>query len=84
MSSLKNDARPDRIWFDEDNMWVLFTDGRQLSVPLAYFPRLQKASIEQRKNFELSGGGYGIHWDELDEDIHVQSLLAGTYERVAV
>lgn len=84
MSSLKNDARADRIWFDDDNMWVLFTDGRQLSVPLVYFPRLQKASMDQRKNFELSGGGYGIHWDELDEDIHVQSLLAGSYERVAV
>ena len=84
MSSLKNDARADRIWFDDDNMWVLFTDGSQLSVPLVYFTRLQKASAEQRKNFEFSGGGYGIHWDELDEDIHVQSLLAGSYERVAV
>ncbi len=84
MSSLKNDARADKIWFDEDNMWILFTDGRQLSVPLAYFPRLQKASIEQKNNFEMSGGGYGIHWEELDEDIHVQSLLAGSYERVAV
>jgi hypothetical protein len=84
MSSLKNDARADKIWFDQDNMWVLFTDGRQLSVPLAYFPRLQKAAIEQRENFVMSGGGYGIHWDELDEDIHVQSLLAGSYERVAV
>ena len=84
MSSLKNDARADKIWFDQDNMWVLFTDGRQLSVPLAYFPRLQKATIEQRENFVMSGGGYGIHWDELDEDIHVQSLLAGSYERVAV
>ncbi len=84
MSSLKNDARADKIWFDQDNMWVLFTDGRQLSVPLAYFPRLQKATMEQRENFMMSGGGYGIHWDELDEDIHVQSLLAGSYERVAV
>ena len=84
MSSLTNDARADKIWFDEYNMWVLFSDGRQLSVPLSYFPRLQKASIEQRKNFEMSGGGYGIHWDELDEDIHVQSLLAGRYEKLAV
>ena len=65
-------------------MWVLFTDGKQLSVPLAYFPRLEKASAEQRMNFKMSGGGYGIHWDELDEDIHVQSLLAGQYIKVAV
>lgn len=84
MSSLIADARADKIWFDEYNMWILFTDGRQLSVPLAYFPRLQKASVEQRKNFEMSGGGYGIHWDDIDEDIHVQSLLIGRYEKVAV
>ena len=84
MSSLKNDARADKIWFDEYNLWVLFTDGRQLSVPLAYFPRLQKANIQQLENYEMSGGGYGIHWDELDEDIHVQSLLVGLYEKIAV
>lgn len=84
MSSLASDARASRVWFDDYNMWVLFTDGRQLSVPLAYFPRLEKASPEQRINFEMSGGGYGIHWDELDEDIHVQSLLAGQYAKVAV
>ncbi|HRX49635.1 MAG TPA: DUF2442 domain-containing protein [Spirochaetota bacterium] len=84
MSSLTSDARASKVWFDEYNMWVLFTDGRQLSVPLAYFPRLEKALPEQRMNFEMSGGGYGIHWDELDEDIHVQSLLAGQYEKVAV
>lgn len=84
MSSLANDARADKIWFDEYNLWVLFTDGRQLSVPLAYFPRLQKASIQQLENYEMSGGGYGIHWDELDEDIHVQSLLVGLYEKIAV
>lgn len=65
-------------------MWVLFTDGRQLSVPLAYFPRLAKATHAQRENYEMSGAGYGIHWDELDEDIHVQSLLVGHYEKLAV
>ena len=84
MSSSASDARADKIWFDEYNLWVLFTDGRQLSVPLAYFPRLQKASIQQLENYEMSGGGYGIHWDDLDEDIHVQSLLVGLYEKIAV
>ena len=52
-------------------------DGRQVSVPLAYFPRLLKASPAKRKKFELSGGGTGIHWDELDEDISVPALLLG-------
>ena len=84
MSSLNNDARAARVWFDDYNMWVLFTDGRQLSVPLAYFPRLQKATMAQREQFQMSGAGYGIHWDELDEDIHIQSLLLGQYEKIAV
>ena len=58
-------------------MWVVLADGRQLGVPLAYFPRLLNASVEQRQRYELSGGGTGIHWDELDEDISVQGLLMG-------
>lgn len=84
MSFLANDARALKVWFDEDNMWVLLTDGRQLSVPLAYFPRLIKATQSQRENYEMSGAVYGIHWEELDEDIHVQSLLIGQYEKLAV
>ncbi len=78
------DPRAEKIWFDNYNMWILFTDGRQLSVPLTYFPRLHKANIEQRENYQMSGGGYGIHWDEIDEDIHVDSLLVGSYAKVAV
>jgi len=63
--------------FDTSMMWVVLADGRQLGVPLAYFPRLLNASVEQRQRYELSGGGTGIHWDELDEDISVQGLLMG-------
>ncbi|RKZ03282.1 DUF2442 domain-containing protein [Candidatus Fermentibacteria bacterium] len=62
-------------------MWVDLTDGRQLGVPLAYFPRLLQATPEQRQNFVISGGGIGLHWDELDEDISVTSLLAGIGDR---
>jgi len=58
-------------------MWLQLADGRQLSVPLAYFPRLLKASPEQRTRFQISGGGTGLHWDELDEDISVAGLLIG-------
>ncbi len=58
-------------------MWVTLADGRKLGVPLAYFPRLLAATPEQRLHFELSGGGTGMHWDELDEDISVQGLLMG-------
>ena len=63
--------------FDEDTMWVQLADGRVIGVPLAWFPRLLRASPEQRLRFEISGGGQGLHWDELDEDISVVGLLAG-------
>lgn len=63
--------------FDEDTMWVQLVGGRVIGVPLAWFPRLLRASPEQRLRFEISGGGQGLHWDELDEDISVAGLLAG-------
>ena len=66
-----------QIRFDETSMWLELSDGRTLSVPLAWFPRLLHATPEQRTRFELSGGGRGVHWDELDEDISVEGLLAG-------
>lgn len=63
--------------FDTTMMWVSLADGRKLGVPLAYFPRLLRASPAQRQCYELSGGGTGIHWDEIDEDISVEGLLMG-------
>ncbi len=66
------------IRFDEFNMWVTLSDARTLGVPLAWFPRLMHATPEQRTHFELSARG--IHWDELDEDISVDGLLAGRGE----
>ena len=63
--------------FDESMMWVSLADGRQLGVPLAYFPRLLRATAQQRESFVISGGGTGLHWDELDEDISVPALPAG-------
>ncbi len=84
MTTLTYDAKASKVWFDENNMWVLFSDGRQLSVPLAYFPRLLNAPSEMRNNFIISGGGIGVHWDDLDEDISVPHLLMGQYEKKAV
>ncbi len=77
MSTLTFDASATKIWFDNENMWIALADGRQLSVPLIYFPRLLNATSEQRNNFELSGGGTGIHWDEIDENISVSCLILG-------
>ncbi len=71
------------VSFDADNMWVELTDGRRLAIPLVYFPRLAKATPAQRKRFLISGGGVGLHWDDLDEDISVPALLAGNVDRTA-
>lgn len=69
------------VRFDSDTMWVDLADGRQLGVPLVYFPRLLKALPAEREKFVFSGGGAGIHWDSLDEDISVPALLMGVGDR---
>ena len=77
MSTLTIEASATKVWFDQYNMWISLSDGRQLSVPLEYFPRLLNAKLSQRENYVLSGNGTGIHWDEIDEDISVSGLLMG-------
>ena len=59
----------------EDTLTVVLSDGRVISAPLAWFPRLLEATPKQRREWELIGGGVGIHWDAVDEDISVASLL---------
>jgi Protein of unknown function (DUF2442) len=61
----------------DDSLIVELSDGRTISVPLAWFPRLLHADAEERTNWRLIGSGEGIHWEALDEDISVESLLAG-------
>ena len=57
---------------------VDLVDGRTITVPLAWYPRLLDASMEQRSHWKISGGGYGIHWPDLDEDLSTEGLLRGT------
>ncbi|NVZ07836.1 DUF2442 domain-containing protein [Allochromatium humboldtianum] len=71
------DPRADHIECTEDELVVRLVDGRIISVPLAWFPRLANAMPPERAQFELLGDGRGIHWPLLDEDISVQSLLIG-------
>jgi hypothetical protein len=66
---------PLRIRFDEDSFWVDLSDGRVLGVPLAWFPRLLKASPEQREQVRITTRG--LHWEALDEDISIDGLLRG-------
>lgn len=64
------------IAFENAKMIVFLEDGRELSIPLEWFPRLRKASQEQLNKWRLIGKGEGIHWEEIDEDISVENLLA--------
>lgn len=64
------------VSFTADALHVVLADGREVSAPLAWFPRLMNANEAQRLNWRLIGDGVGIHWPEVDEDISVESLLA--------
>lgn len=68
-------VRATKVTFDRDSMWVELSDGRNLGVPLAWFPRLLHASAAERGTVRISTRG--LHWDDLDEDISVEGLLAG-------
>jgi len=74
----KTDPRIQNVEVSEDALSVDLADGRRLVVPLTWFPRLLHATEEQRSNWELLGGGEGIHWPDLDEDLSVVGLLRGT------
>jgi len=65
------------ITVTEDTLSVDLSDGRTISVPLAWYPGLTYASLSEQNNWRLIGKGYGIHWEDLDEDISVEGLLAG-------
>lgn len=71
------DARAIDVTVDRDEFTVVLEDGRRLTVPVAWFPRLRDAAPEQRDNWELLGGGVGIRWPDVDEDLSVAGLLRG-------
>ena len=74
-SVVSREPRAQRVEFIPDGLVVHLKDGRTLTVPLEWFPRLRDASETTRRNFEVYGDGYAIHWPELDEDISVPGLL---------
>jgi hypothetical protein len=69
------DATAIDVAVTDERLIVTLADGRELSAPLAWFPRLSQATAEQRQKWRLIGRGHGIHWPEADEDISVASLL---------
>ncbi len=75
-STVKAEPIASEVSFGGGKLHIHLTDGRELSVPLDWFPRLARATSAQRKRWELIGGGIGIHWPLIDEDISVENLLA--------
>ncbi len=71
------------VTFDDDMMHVSLADGRVISVPIVWFPRLKKATQAERENLEIGPAGLGIHWPDIDEDLSVAGLLAGVDLRSA-
>jgi len=65
------------VKLDEDTLSARLADGRVISVPLVWYPRLLHANREQREKWQLSAGGFGIHWPDLDEDLSAEGLLRG-------
>jgi hypothetical protein len=65
------------VGFSEDSLTVHLMDGRSISVPLAWYPRLLHATAAQREHWKIAGGGYGIHWPDVDEDLSTEGLLRG-------
>ncbi len=77
MTTLTSVPNAKKVWFDDVNFWVLLDDGRQLGVPLSYSPRLFHATREELLQVELLGGGQGLHWESLDEDLSIEGILMG-------
>jgi hypothetical protein len=75
--ALAADERVVDVKFTKDTLSVDLRDGRTITVPLAWYPRLFGATAAQRKNWRVAGGGYGIHWPDIDEDLSTEGLLRG-------
>lgn len=75
-------ARATSVRFDDDSMWVDLSDGRVIGIPLAWFPRLLRATPEERDAVRISSRG--LHWEGLDEDISIAGLLAGQADQTRV
>jgi Protein of unknown function (DUF2442) len=76
-SNTNTDERVLDVQFTEDAISVSLRDGRVITVPLVWYPRLLDAITPQRKNWKIAGGGYGIHWPDIDEDLSTEGLLRG-------
>lgn len=77
LAEIVPDIRVRAIHIDGERLTVDLMDGRSISVPLGWYPRLLAATPAQRQDWQIAGGGYGIHWPEIDEDLSTKGLLKG-------
>ncbi len=75
--ALEHESLAQKVVFTEDSFVVYLSDGRNISVPIIWYPRLLNGNKQERENYELIGDGEGIHWPDIDEDISVDGILAG-------
>ena len=75
--AIQVDTRVKNVVVSDDLLSVDLMDGRTISVPILWYPRLLNATPQQRDHWRISGGGYGIHWEEIDEDLSTEGLLRG-------
>lgn len=83
ISAIQTDERVKNVSFTEDTISADLIDGRTIVVPLAWYPRLLNATPAQRLGWEICGGGYGIHWDSIDEDLSTSGMLRGAPAPIA-
>lgn len=76
--AIKFDEHAIDVSFTNSALHLVLADGRELSAPLEWFPRLRDANTQQRNNWRLIGNGIGIHWPEVDEDISISTLIRGS------
>jgi hypothetical protein len=74
---MNSDEKVANVYFTENEVCVTLMDGRTISAPPAWYPRLLHATIKKRKNWRTSGARYGIHWPDIDEDLSTEGLLRG-------
>lgn len=75
------EAKVKRVFFTNEFLCVVLVDGREVRVPLEFYPRLKNATKKQRANYKIIGEGTGIHWPDLDEDLSIEGILAGIPSR---
>jgi Protein of unknown function (DUF2442) len=76
-SAIQTDERVEDVSFTEETISVDLVDGRTIVVPLVWYPRLLNATPAQRLDWEICGGGYGIHWESINEDLRISGMLRG-------